>query len=61
MAIGKRTSSKLDHAEFLEMILADELVRRYRQIARGTKTAAFRDQKSIDDFDFEFNTSVRLQ
>lgn len=53
-------SSKLDHAEFLEMILADELVvRRDRQIARRTKTAAFRDQKSIDDFDFEFNTSVR--
>ena len=53
-------SSKLDHAEFLEMILADELVvRRDRQIERRTKTAAFRDQKSIDDFDFEFNTSVR--
>lgn len=52
--------SKLDHAEFLEMILADELVvRRDRQIERRTKTAAFRDQKSIDDFDFEFNTSVR--
>ena len=42
------------------MILADELVvRRDRQIERRTKTAAFRDQKSIDDFDFEFNTSVR--
>ena len=53
-------SSKLNHAEFLEMILDDELVvRRDRQIERRTKTAAFRDQKSIDDFDFEFNTSVR--
>ena len=39
-------SSKLDHAEFLELILADELVvRRDRQIARWTKAAAFRDQK----------------
>jgi DNA replication protein DnaC len=53
-------SSKLDHAEFLELILADELVvRRDRQIARWTKAAAFRDQKSLDDFDFEFNTSVK--
>lgn len=49
-------SSKLDHAEFLELILADELVvRRDRLIARQTKAAAFRDQKSLDDFDFEFN------
>lgn len=53
-------ASKLDHAEFLELILADELVvRRDRQIDRRTKAAAFRDQKSIDDFDFEFNTSVK--
>jgi DNA replication protein DnaC len=53
-------SSKLDHAEFLELILADELViRRDRQIARRTKAAAFRDQKNLDDFDFEFNTSVK--
>ncbi len=53
-------SSKLDHAEFLELILADELVvRRDRQIARWTKAAAFRDQKSLDDFDFEFNPSVK--
>lgn len=53
-------SSKLDHTEFLELILADELVvRNDRKIARRTKAAAFRDQKSLDDFDFEFNTSVK--
>jgi DNA replication protein DnaC len=53
-------SSKLDYAEFLELILADELVvRRDRQIARRTKAASFRDQKALDDFDFEFNTSVK--
>ncbi len=53
-------SSKLDHAEFLELILTDELVvRNDRKIARRTKAAAFRDQKKLDDFDFEFNTSVR--
>ena len=53
-------ASKLDHAEFLELILADELVvRRDRQIARRTKAASFRDQKSLQDFDWEFNTSIR--
>jgi DNA replication protein DnaC len=53
-------SSKLDHLEFLELILQDELVvRRDRQIERRTKAAAFRDQKNLDDFDFEFNKSVK--
>ena len=53
-------SSRLDHVEFLELILQDELaVRLDRKIARRTKAAAFRDQKSLDDFDFEFNTSVK--
>ncbi|MBM79226.1 MAG: hypothetical protein CMJ78_01375 [Planctomycetaceae bacterium] len=28
-------------------------------MARRTKAAAFRDQKSLDEFDFEFNTSVK--
>jgi DNA replication protein DnaC len=53
-------SSKLDYAEFLELILEDEMmVRRDRQIERRTKAAAFRDQKCLDDFDFEFNKSVK--
>jgi len=53
-------SSRLDHAEFLELILEDEMVvRGDRQIERRTKAAAFRDQKCLDDFDFEFNRSVK--
>lgn len=53
-------ASKLDHAEFLELILADEqVVRKDRQIERRTRAAAFRDQKCLDDFDFDFNTSVK--
>lgn len=52
-------SAKLDHAEFLELILQDELVvRRDRKIERRNKAASFRDQKSLDDFDFEFNASI---
>ena len=53
-------SSKLDYAEFLELILEDEMItRRDRQIDRRTKAAAFRDQKSLDDFDFDFNATVK--
>ena len=52
-------SGKLDHAEFLELMLQDELVvRRDRKIERRTKAASFRDLKSLDDFDFELNTSI---
>jgi DNA replication protein DnaC len=53
-------SSKLDYAEFLELIFEDEMVvRSDRQIERRTKAAAFRDQKCLDDFDFDFNKSVK--
>ena len=53
-------SSRLDHAEFLELIFQDELVvRRDRQIERHTKSAGFRELKSLDEFDFDFNRSVK--
>ena len=43
----------LTHAEFLELILQDELfIRHERQIARRIKTAGFRDLKPLDQFDF---------
>lgn len=45
--------------EFLELILQDELnIRQQRLIARRVKTASFRDMKTLDDFDFSFNTSI---
>jgi len=53
-------SSRLDHAEFLELIFQDELVvRRDRQVERYTKSAGFRELKSLDEFGFEFNRSVK--
>lgn len=49
----------LDHAEFLELILQDELaVRDERSINRRVKAAGFRDQRTLDQFDFAFNPSV---
>jgi DNA replication protein DnaC len=50
---------QLNHAEFLELILQDELlVRQERQIDRRVKAAAFRELKTLDQFDFAFNPSI---
>lgn len=52
-------SHNLNHAEFLELILQDELlVRQERQIARRVKSALFRDLKPLDQFDWSFNPSI---
>jgi DNA replication protein DnaC len=50
----------LTHAEFLELLLQDELaVRSDRQVRRRVKAAQFRDLKTIDDFDWSFNPSIK--
>jgi DNA replication protein DnaC len=49
----------LTHAEFLELILQDELaVRGDRLIQRRLKAASFRELKTLDQFDFSFNPSI---
>ena len=53
-------ANTLSHAEFLELIVQDELtIRQERQIARRVKAACFRDLKTLDQFDFAFNPSVK--
>lgn len=50
----------LTHLEFLELILQDEiLVRAERLINRRVKAAAFRELKTLEDFDFAFNPSIK--
>jgi len=50
----------LEHEEFLELLLADELaVRSSRLVARRVRGALFREVKSLDEFDFSFNPSVK--
>ena len=50
----------LTHAEFLELALQDELaIRADRRIHRRVKAAAFRDPKTLEDFDFTFNPSIK--
>ncbi len=50
----------LTHAEFLELIVQDELaVRADRQIDRRVRAADFREPKTLENFDWSFNTSIK--
>ena len=50
----------LNHAEFLELVLQDELaVRADRQLQRRVKAAQFRELKTLEDFDWSFNPSIK--
>ena len=61
-ALQEASGNRLTHAEFLELILQDELaVRAERQVQRRTKAAAFRELKTLDQFDFTFNPSINKQ
>src|ERR1700747_989055 len=52
-------SHHLNHLEFLELIVQDELaVRGDRKRERRVKAAGFRELKPLEDFDWSFNPSV---
>ena len=58
--LQEATANHLDHAEFLELVLADELaIRQERLIARGLKAAGFREPKTLEDFQWDFNRSIK--
>jgi DNA replication protein DnaC len=60
--LEEAAANRLTHAEFLELILQDELaVRGERQTQKRTKDAAFREVKPLDQFDFSFNPSINRQ
>jgi DNA replication protein DnaC len=49
----------LNHAEFLELALQDELATRSdRSLQRRIKAAAFRELKTFDQFDWSFNPTI---
>jgi DNA replication protein DnaC len=58
--LQEAASHHLNHAEFLELILQDELaVRSERLLNRRIKVAGFRELKTLEDFDWTFNPSVK--
>jgi DNA replication protein DnaC len=57
--LQEAASHGLNHAEFLELVVQDELlVRSDRLFTRRVKAAGFRDQRTLDSFDWSFNPSV---
>jgi DNA replication protein DnaC len=58
--LQEAAGNRLDHVEFLELALQDELlVRKERRIARRVRAAAFRNLKTLDGFDWSFNPSIK--
>jgi DNA replication protein DnaC len=58
--LQEATANQLNHVEFLELVLQDELAVRYeRLVERRTRAAHFREQKTLEDFDWQFNPSVK--
>jgi DNA replication protein DnaC len=58
--LSEAAGNRLDHAEFLELILQDELnVRSSRLVNRRVKAAMFNEVKNLDEFDFSFNPAIK--
>jgi DNA replication protein DnaC len=58
--LQEAASHSLNHTEFLELIVQDELaVRSDRQLQRRVKAACFRDLKTLDSFDWSFNPAIK--
>jgi DNA replication protein DnaC len=60
LRLQEAASHQLSHEQFLELILQDELnVRDQRLVERRKKSAAFCEVKPLDDFDWDFNPSIK--
>ena len=58
--LQEASGNHLTCGEFLELILQDELtVRQDRMIQRRVKTAGFREMRTLEDFDWQFNASIK--
>jgi DNA replication protein DnaC len=62
LRLEEARTHQLPHEQFLELIFQDEInVRRQRLIDKHTKAAGFRDQKTLEDFDWTFNPTIKRQ
>lgn len=58
--LHEATTHQLSHAQFLELVLQDELnVRGQRLIDKRKKWASFRDAKTLEEFDWSFNSGIK--
>src|SRR5246127_3995750 len=59
LRLQEAEANRLPYAQFLELLLQDEInVRHQRMIARRRKSADFREQRSLENFDFGFNPGI---
>jgi DNA replication protein DnaC len=59
LRLQEAAGSRLTHAEFLELLLQDELnIRRQRRVENRTRAAGFRVPKTLDSFDWHFNPLI---
>lgn len=58
--LHEAVANQLTHAEFLELLFEDELrIRSNRAMERRKKRAGFRELKTMEEFDFSFNPSIK--
>ena len=59
LRVQEARANQLDHAEFLELLVYDELtVRKDRKTARMIKKAAFNNLKTLEHFNWQFNPNI---
>jgi DNA replication protein DnaC len=59
LRLQEAEANRLPYAQFLELLLQDEInVRHQRMLARRRKSADFREPRSLENFDFNFNPSI---
>jgi DNA replication protein DnaC len=62
LRLQEARTHQLPHEQFLELVFQDELnLRRQHAIERRMKSAGFRHQKTLEDFDWTFNTTIKRQ
>jgi DNA replication protein DnaC len=62
LRLQEACTHQLPHEQFLELIFQDELnIRQQRLIDKRTKDAGFRDRKTLEDFDWHFNPTIKRQ
>lgn len=62
LRLQEARTHQLPHEQFLELVFQDELnVRQQRLIEKRKKAAGFRDHKTLEDFDWTFNPSIKRQ
>jgi DNA replication protein DnaC len=62
LRLEEARTHQLPHEQFLELVFQDEInIRQQRLIEKRNKIAGFRDQKTLEDFDWTFNPTIKRQ